>query len=106
MAELCCTVENCAYNDECLCCKGDINVGGEQAHREDDTCCESFLQRREVSFRSSIEHPSRTISIDCEAANCIYNEHYKCRAEHVDIMGCGACECRETACGTFQESYT
>lgn len=105
MAELCCTVENCAYNNECLCCKGDINVGGTQAHREDDTCCESFLQRRGDSFRNATEHPSHAIDIDCEAAHCVYNEHYKCMADHVDIRGCGACDCRETACGTFRENY-
>lgn len=27
MAELLCRVENCTYNQDCLCCKGDISVG-------------------------------------------------------------------------------
>lgn len=103
MAELCCSVENCTYNNQCYCCKGDICVGGERAHKDEDTCCESFVQRREGSYTSSLEHPSRIISIDCEAADCAYNEDYKCTAEHVDIKGCGACDCRETACGTFRE---
>jgi hypothetical protein len=69
----------------------------------DDTCCESFQERREGSMKSSLEHPSRTISIDCEATNCVHNEDYLCMAEHVDIRGCGACDCRETQCGTFTE---
>ena len=103
MAELCCSVENCSYNDQCYCCKGDICVGGEQAHREDETCCESFRQRSEESFTSSLSHPSRTISIDCEATKCVYNEDYKCQANHVDIRGCGADDCDETTCGTFKE---
>ena len=67
MAELCCSVENCTYNNQCYCCKGDICVGGERAHKDEDTCCESFVQRREGSYTSSLEHPSRIISIDCEA---------------------------------------
>ena len=103
MAELCCSVENCTYNNQCYCCKGDICVGGERAHKDEDTCCESFVQRREGSYTSSLEHPSRIISIDCEAADCVYNEDYKGTAEHVDIKGCGASDCRETACGTFRE---
>lgn len=103
MAELCCSVENCTYNDQCYCSKGDICVGGEQAEREEDTCCESFLQRREDSYTSSMDHASRTISIDCEATKCVYNEDYKCMADHVDIRGCGASDCEETACGTFRE---
>ena len=43
------------------------------------------------------------ISIDCEAVKCMYNENYRCSAEHVDIRGCGAKGCRETSCATFKE---
>ena len=105
MAELRCSVENCTYNCDRCCCKGDIMVGGQKACCCGETCCESFTQRREGtdSFKSSVVHPSKTISIDCEAVNCLYNSNYKCVADHVDIRGCGACDCRETACGTFTE---
>ena len=92
MADLKCVVENCTYNKDCLCSKGDIMVGGKHACDCDGTCCESFAQKREgrESFSNSLSHPSHTISIDCEA-------------EHVDIKGCGASDCRETACATFSE---
>lgn len=103
MAQLDCTVENCVYNKEHYCCKGDIMVGGKHATREDETCCESFAQKRGDSYTSALEHPSKTISIDCEAVKCIYNSNYKCFAEHVDIKGCGADDCRETSCATFKE---
>lgn len=105
MADLKCVVENCTYNKDCLCSKGDIMVGGKHACDCDGTCCESFAQKREgrESFSNSLSHPSHTISIDCEAVKCIYNSNYKCVAEHVDIKGCGACDCRETACATFRK---
>lgn len=105
MAELQCRVENCTYNKETFCCKGDIMVGGKHACCTDDTCCESFAQRREGrdAYTSSLEHPSKIISIDCDAVKCMYNNNYKCAAEHVDIKGCGACDCRETSCATFRE---
>ena len=105
MAELKCGVENCTYNEEKRCCKGDIMVGGKHACCDEDTCCESFAQKREGhdAYTSSLSHSSPTISIDCEAVKCIYNSNYKCVAEHVDIKGCGACDCRETACATFTE---
>ena len=48
-------------------------------------------------------HPSKTISIDCEAVKCVYNSNYKCHADHVDIKGCGACDCKGTVCATFSE---
>ena len=105
MADLKCVAENCAYNKECLCIKGDIMVGGKHADSTEGTCCESFAQRREGhdAYTSSLSHPSRTISIDCEAVKCVYNSNYKCIADHVDIQGCGADDCRETACATFKE---
>lgn len=103
MAELKCGVENCTYNKERLCSKGDIMVGGKHADNADDTCCESFMERRDGAFTSSIEHPSKTISIDCEAVKCIYNSNYKCVADHVDITGNGADSSRETNCATFAE---
>ena len=104
MAELGCGVRNCVYNKEEYCCKGDIYVGGRQAKKEDDTCCESFMVKRgEDSYTSSIAHPSKIISIDCEAVKCVYNQNYKCVASHVDIRGGQANESRETACATFKE---
>lgn len=105
MADLKCGVENCTYNEDRCCCKGDIMVGGNHACCTDDTCCESFAQKREGhdAYTSSLSHPSNTISIDCEAVKCVYNSNYKCIANHVDIKGCGACDCRETACATFKE---
>ncbi len=105
MADLKCAVENCTYNEDRLCCKGDIMVGGKHACDCDGTCCESFAERKEDYdvFTSALSHPSKTSSIDCEAVKCIYNSNYKCHAEHVDIKGCGACDCGETACATFTE---
>ena len=105
MAELKCMAEKCTYNKERLCSKGDIMVGGKHATNTDDTCCESFAPKREGHdvFTSSLEHPSRTISIDCEAVKCMYNKNYKCVAEHVDIQGGSASTSPETACATFRE---
>lgn len=105
MADLKCGVENCTYNEEHYCCKGDIMVGGKHACSTEETSCESFAQRKEGndSYTSSLSHPSKAISIDCEAVKCVYNSNYKCVANHVDIAGNGANASRETACATFKE---
>jgi hypothetical protein len=104
MAELKCGVENCSYNKDKFCCKGDIMVGGKHAQSCKDTCCDSFSEKKPGSYVSSLEHPCKTISIDCEVVKCVYNDNYKCHAEHVDIKGCGACDCKETECATFREA--
>lgn len=105
MAELKCGAVSCVYNEDKLCSKGDIMVGGKHACSCNDTCCESFVCKKCAtdSYTSAISHPSNVISIDCEAVKCIYNSNYKCVAEHVDISGQKANECHETACATFKE---
>ena len=93
MAELKCAVDNCTYNRDRLCC----------ACSCDETCCESFREEKGDRVTNAAQHPTQTISIDCEAVKCIYNTNYKCLADHVDIKGCGAADCRETSCATFKE---
>ena len=78
-------------------------VGGSRACDCEETCCESFSKRRDGAYVSSLDHPCRTISIDCEAEKCKYNSNYKCHAEHVDIRGGGASDCKQTQCATFRE---
>ena len=105
MADLKCTVDNCVYNSQHLCSKGDIMVGGKHACKVEETCCESFDQRREGhdSFKNSTCHPTKTISIDCEAVKCMYNDNDKCKAKKVDILGNGAMNREGTLCGTYRE---
>lgn len=102
MAELKCCVHDCAYNSDSYCCKGDIMVGGSNAKTSADTSCDSYRAKNEHAYTSSLEHPSSTISIDCEAVQCVYNTNYKCHAEHVDIRGGGG-NVQGTECGTFCE---
>lgn len=103
MAELRCRVKNCVYNNDEYCCKGDILVGGKHAKETRDTSCESFVDRKGNTYTSAMDHPSRTIQIDCEAAKCTYNQDYKCHAKEVEIGGkCDACSCGETSCATFR----
>jgi hypothetical protein len=106
MTELQCRVENCTFNKETCCCKGDITVGGRDADRDNDTCCASFAQRREGhdAFTNSTATPQKDIRVSCEAGKCVYNNDYRCNADHVDIKGGGASNAKGTACATFRES--
>ena len=104
MAELGCSVKNCVYNKDEYCCKGDIMVGGHKARKEDDTCCESFVDRKTDSFTNSTGKPYKHISIDCAAENCKYNHSLRCVADHVDIRGNGAKDSSGTICATFTEA--
>ena len=103
MPALVCSAQNCVYNEAMYCGKGDIRVGGEGAKVCQDTCCESFHERKWDNVRSSVGSPSAEIQIKCEAVHCKYNKNCDCHANKVDIAGVAACRCEETECATFDE---
>ena len=104
MTQLDCTVTNCLYNRDCLCSKGDITIGGKNATRAGDTCCESFREKGTNTMNSAAQ-ASATVDIDCEATKCVHNENCKCAADHIGIGGgSSACQCQETECADFRWS--
>lgn len=105
MPALVCSAQNCVYNNAMYCSKGDIKVGGENAQVCQDTCCESFQERRYDSAKSSVGTPKTNIDIKCEAEQCKYNDSCVCHADHVDIAGAAACRCGETECVTFDDAH-
>ena len=46
MPALNCTARTCVYNKNEYCSKGDIQVGGTTAKTVDETCCNSFVERK------------------------------------------------------------
>lgn len=103
MPLLVCSAQRCVYNDGMYCSKGEIQVGGEEACRPQETCCSSFRERTKENGRNSMGTPSQTIHVDCEACQCRYNSDYKCHADKIGIAGAGACECEQTECSTFDK---
>lgn len=101
MTKLTCTVASCLHNCDHCCCKQAIIVDGRDAKEKDGTCCGSFDENREGSFKNVFKTPENRLEIDCEAVNCIYNENRHCVAEHIDVTGDGASRAEHTRCSTF-----
>lgn len=101
MPSLICSAQNCVYNNAMYCSKDDIRVGGSEAKKCQETCCESFQERKMDSAKSSMGTPSQETGIDCKADHCTYNDKCRCTAGQVDITGAAACNCGETECATF-----
>ncbi len=101
MTQLKCSVKNCMYNEEHLCSKGDITIGGNDASKPNETCCESFRERSERMTNAVVGHPSKNISVRCQATNCDFNEDCRCSAKEIGIAGSNACSCGETECASF-----
>lgn len=100
MTILDCNVTSCVHNESEKCCRGSIEVMGQEATASESTCCGSY-DKRGCGCTNSVKEPNDKSDIRCEAVKCKYNEQYKCTAGHVGVVGSNAGEMRETECATF-----
>ena len=101
MPDLRCSITNCMHNKNEMCCLENINVSGNGAHTNDETCCESFTpQGATNSVQMGEQSPDTCIS--CSAKECKHNNGTSCTAQHVAISGkCESTACSQTKCSTF-----
>lgn len=101
MPELKCTVQNCMHNQNYYCNLDAIEVGGSHASSPEDTCCDSFEERKSGTYSNSMQEASPKSTINCHAQSCQYNNDCRCTAGKISVEGGGACRCEETECATF-----
>lgn len=102
MPELKCTVQTCTHNQNYYCALDKIQVGGNSAQRAEETCCDSFQERKEGSYSNAAKEASALSAIDCQATDCQYNKQCSCHAGKISVEGGDACQCEQTECATFQ----
>ena len=60
MPELKCTVQTCLHNQNYYCDLDSIKVGGSSAKHAQDTCCDSFEERKDGnSYSNTMRHLQR-----------------------------------------------
>lgn len=108
MPVLKCGVNTCTYFYDGRCSKSVIKVSGDEATREHDTNCSSYHKRDRVgvdNYNLEIgtidDIISDYLSVNCEAANCIYNRNYLCYAKDIKIDGTNAKKYVDTFCSSF-----
>lgn len=101
MPELKCTVQTCTHNKNYYCDLDKIMVGGKRARTADETCCDSFEERKGDSYSNTTGQASARSKIDCKATECMYNENCNCHAGKISVEGGNACKCEQTECATF-----
>ena len=102
MPELKCTVQTCAHNKNYYCAHDKIVVGGDSAKQAEETCCDSFEEKRDGAYSNVAGEASPVSGIDCKATDCEYNNSCKCHAGKISIEGGDACRCEQTECATFR----
>ena len=103
MTKLGCNVVSCSYNENKLCKRDNITVGGQKAMKPSETVCESFYPRGTNTMTNlDAKGPSEMTNIACNAVTCVYNSNKICTADQSQIAGIKAMTSGETECGTFQ----
>ena len=102
MPELKCTVQTCLHNKNYYCNLDTIQVGGNSAKRAEETCCDSFQEKKGDSYSNTAGEASACSCIECKATECLYNDACKCHAGKISVEGGNACNCDQTECATFK----
>lgn len=104
MSKINCSVSNCSHNNDNACFANIINVGGESAKKDRDTCCASFLDSATYDdLTNNINQKgSECDAITCNVGTCNYNENNLCNAESIDVSGKDVNLYLETNCKTFK----
>ena len=71
MPELKCTVQTCVHNNQFLCDLEKIQVGGDSAKTAQETCCDSFQERKEGSY---MNYSGQQMASDCASVDCMRAE--------------------------------
>lgn len=106
MAKINCDVTNCSHNKEHVCYANIINVVGQSAEKDDDTCCASFLDSAHYSdLTNNInQEGSECTAITCTVHTCNYNSNNLCHADSIHVNGNNANLYSETNCLTFKNT--
>lgn len=104
MPELRCTVQTCLHNKDFYCDLNKITVGGSSARKSEETCCDSFEERKSGTYSNITGEASPTSKIDCKAVECKYNDNHECHAGKISVEGSQANVSEETECATFTKA--
>lgn len=102
MLKLRCSAEKCIHNDHECCCRGEIEVAGQNASHSEETCCSSFYEDMGNVRNAIDQEPTVYMEVQCQAQNCTHNKNGECQADYIDMSGYGARQCDATCCSSFK----
>lgn len=107
MTKVSCNANICGYNENCSCCKKQIDVEGLFAKSKIGTFCQSFKNPHNsdvlMSEMAREMYPTaEAIKVSCSANYCTYNENNCCTAENIEIGNQNAKYRSETQCDSFK----
>ena len=87
MTKLDCTVTTCIHNAEKCCCKSGILVEEHRRRTAVIPAAEALRRTGADFFKNLFKTPESKLEVECDVANCLYNDDHQCRAERITIAG-------------------
>lgn len=105
MGHVSCGVSSCANNKSGDCFAGVISVGGQNAVRNEQTCCGSYISSTAYSnFGNFTSQNSETDYIACDANTCKHNASNQCTLSNINVGASNAASnYYETECLSFEK---
>ena len=89
MPKLKCSVEQCAFNQNSLCRKSNIDIDGPLSKTKKETSCKNYIYKDvdtlNYEFAKFDETPSAHTEVFCDAVNCVFEKDQKCYADKIEI---------------------
>lgn len=97
-----CNVDVCSHNKSGSCYANRVDIGGKTACKSCDTCCGSFLDKKNYSTLTNNTNDAGECScLVCKVDNCTHNCNNLCDLTSIDVSGSNAKIYSETNCDSF-----
>lgn len=103
MTKINCNVDNCSHNKTGVCFSNRVNIGGLTSTCADNTCCGSFLDKRNYSDLTNNTNSSGPCdALVCKVDNCSHNCNRLCDLSSINVSGTDVKIYSEAHCESFE----
>ena len=77
MSKIACSVDKCSHNKSGCCCANFVEIDGNHATNDADTCCTSYLNKQNYSCLTNacMDNSAECECLNCHVESCKYNEN-------------------------------
>ncbi|MDS0527379.1 DUF1540 domain-containing protein [Clostridium sp. SHJSY1] len=103
MSRIQCDATKCSHNNNSACYANRVNIGGNAAQQDTQTCCGSFLNKllySDLTNNTNCQGPCDTLV--CFVKGCQHNENTLCNLNQISVGRNTAEIYDETLCESFQ----
>lgn len=98
-----CSVDKCSHNSDGICYSNRVDIAGNGAKTDCDTCCGAFLNKQLYSnLTNNTNSAGPCDCLVCQVNTCAYNYNNLCQLDSINVTGSASTNIyTETNCSSF-----